>query len=138
MVETGVVYRDLGHAPPLPNDASAATRPDTREVSHAISEEPTLSHALADSANHGGHAQQFMKNDDIKDLGWNQDADEIPRPLVGGLPNEELWILIRRFNKVSSSYYSSHEGGAMLCSTAHGCVANVPCQGVSIPGARQP
>ncbi|KAK0265730.1 profilin, required for normal timing of actin polymerization in response to thermal stress [Friedmanniomyces endolithicus] len=99
MVETGVVYRDLGHAPPLPNDASAATRPDTREVSHAISEEPTLSHALADSANHGGHAQQFMKNDDIKDLGWNQDADEIPRPLVGGLPNEELWILIRRFNK---------------------------------------
>ncbi|TKA70063.1 hypothetical protein B0A55_06246 [Friedmanniomyces simplex] len=95
MVETGLVFKDLL---PLPNDVAAATEPDKHEVSHAMSEEPTLSHALAVSADHGGHAQQG-NDDDIKDLGWNQDADQIPKPLVGGLPNEELWILIRRFNK---------------------------------------
>jgi len=113
MVETGVVYRDLGHAPPLPNDAAAAaaTERNRTEGSPAISDEPTLSHTLAVSGNRGGHAQQSIMADDIKDLGWNQDADEIPAPLVGGLPNEELWILLRRFNKVSQPYCSSHEGG---------------------------
>ncbi|KAK0925314.1 profilin, required for normal timing of actin polymerization in response to thermal stress [Friedmanniomyces endolithicus] len=101
MVETGVVYRDLGHAPPLPNDAAAdaANQRNKTEGSPAISDEPTLSHTLAVSGNRGDHAQQSIMADGIKDLGWNQDADEIPAPLVGGLPNEELWILLRRFNK---------------------------------------
>lgn len=35
------------------------------------------------------------------DLGWNVGHKEISDPLIGGLGNEDVWILIRRFNKVS-------------------------------------
>ncbi|KAK5718664.1 profilin, required for normal timing of actin polymerization in response to thermal stress [Elasticomyces elasticus] len=97
MPTPGLVFQDLH---PLPNDASA-TEPGKYEEAQAIGQEPTLSHALAMSADHGGHAQQD-NDDDIKDLGWNQRNEDIPKPLVGGLPNDELWILIRRFNKVNS------------------------------------
>ncbi|KAK5680587.1 profilin, required for normal timing of actin polymerization in response to thermal stress [Elasticomyces elasticus] len=95
MPTPGLVFEDLH---PLPNDVSAATEPGKYEEAHAMGQEPTLSHALAMSADHGGHAQQD-NDDDIKDLGWNQRNEDIPKPLVGGLPNDELWILIRRFNK---------------------------------------
>lgn len=33
----------------------------------------------------------------VRDLGWN--GGEVPRPVVGGLSNEDLWTLIRRFDK---------------------------------------
>jgi hypothetical protein len=64
---------------------------------------PTESHALA-TADHDekGLAQlhgQHNTEAEVKDLGWNERPDKIPAPLVGGLPNEELWMLVRRFNK---------------------------------------
>lgn len=42
------------------------------------------------------------KGDDgrVRDLGWNGEGRDVPDPLVGGLSNEELWVLVRRFNKV--------------------------------------
>ncbi len=46
---------------------------------------------------------QEAHGDEVKDLGWTEKNERIADPLVGGLPNEELWILIRRFNKVSFS-----------------------------------
>ena len=65
------------------------------------SSQPTASHALAKAdPNQKGHAQIDHGGDEVKDLGWHEDADDIPAPLVGGLPNEELWVLIRRFNKM--------------------------------------
>ena len=54
-----------------------------------------------------GYAQQMNKEFEAKDLGWNKPQENIASPLVGGLRNEELWILIRRFNKVSPSFDSS-------------------------------
>ncbi|TKA32009.1 hypothetical protein B0A50_01255 [Salinomyces thailandicus] len=83
---------------PLP-DSTAAFDPDKREVSHALTEEPTASHALA-VADHDdkGHAQTSHEAE-VKDLGWNEPNDKIPSPLVGGMPNEDLWVLVRRFNK---------------------------------------
>jgi hypothetical protein len=64
---------------------------------------PTDSHALA-AADHDekGIAQlhsQYNTEAEVKDLGWNERPEKIPSPLVGGLPNEELWMLVRRFNK---------------------------------------
>ncbi|KAK3052055.1 hypothetical protein LTS18_012319, partial [Coniosporium uncinatum] len=36
---------------------------------------------------------------EVKDLGWHKPEEQIPSPLVGRLPNEDLWLLLRRFNK---------------------------------------
>lgn len=47
-----------------------------------------------------GLAQLNHGQTEVRDLGWNEDPSEIPQPLVGGLGNEELWTLLRRFNKV--------------------------------------
>ncbi|CAD6453371.1 caab79d3-ed60-4df6-a6cd-90c860cd7cb2 [Sclerotinia trifoliorum] len=61
---------------------------------------PTESHALA-VADHEekGAAQLDHGNTEVRDLGWNDQPDDVPVPLVGGLPNEQLWTLVRRFNK---------------------------------------
>lgn len=38
--------------------------------------------------------------DDLEDVGWKKNYNEIPRPLIRRLPNEQLWMLIRRFDMV--------------------------------------
>jgi len=35
----------------------------------------------------------------LEDLGWSRDP-KIPVPILHGMSNEDLWILVRRFNKV--------------------------------------
>ncbi|KAK0102958.1 hypothetical protein ONS96_005577 [Cadophora gregata f. sp. sojae] len=74
---------------------------DEPEITEAATEDlPTDSHALA-NADHDekGAAQIDHGHTEVKDLGWNDHPSDVPAPLVGGLPNEELWTLIRRFNK---------------------------------------
>lgn len=76
---------------------------DEPEVVGAAEEElPTVSHELA-NADHEekGAAQIDHGQTEVRDLGWNDHPTDVPVPLVGGLPNEQLWTLIRRFNKVS-------------------------------------
>jgi hypothetical protein len=43
---------------------------------------------------------QHPHDDEVVDLGWNKPKEDVPAPLVGGIGNEDLWLLIRRFNKV--------------------------------------
>ncbi|KAF3937815.1 hypothetical protein ABW19_dt0206439 [Dactylella cylindrospora] len=77
---------------PLP-----ATSP-TQKLGSATA--PSDSHALAAADQDvKGAAQVGHGHREVKDLGWNNPTDEIPKPLVGGLPNDELWTLVRRFNK---------------------------------------
>ena len=85
---------------PIPDNIQAVTDPEKEETSQSLTEEPTFSHALA-MADHDekGHAQQ-PHDDEVKDLGWHESDAKIANPLVARLPNEELWVLIRRFNKV--------------------------------------
>ncbi|KKY37499.1 hypothetical protein UCDDA912_g02489 [Diaporthe ampelina] len=84
---------------PVPADTQVVTNPDKTETSNALAEGASLSHALA-TTEHGekGLAQQYH-DDEVLDLGWTQKKQEIPERLVGGMDNEELWLLIRRFNK---------------------------------------
>lgn len=76
----------------------------SRGESHA----PTESHALAtaDQEEQGAVQDPAFNGEidnEIKDLGWHgKEKDQIPSPLVGGIPNDELWVLVRRFNKVRS------------------------------------
>jgi hypothetical protein len=70
-------------------------------VEAAEEEHATESHVLA-NADHEekGAAQHDHGETEVRDLGWNEKPHDVPNPLVGGLPNEELWTLVRRFNKV--------------------------------------
>lgn len=94
---------DKGHGPAAA--PVAGSEPELVETYHP--ETPTASHALA-----GDHeaptaatkmaAEQVSRQDEIevKNLGWNRDSDEEGPPrLVRGLRNEELWTLVRRFDK---------------------------------------
>lgn len=66
-------------------------------------EPATESHALAVAHVEEGYPVGAAQLDhgaaEVRDLGWGEDPETVPN-LVGGLPNEELWTLIRRFNKV--------------------------------------
>jgi hypothetical protein len=99
MVE-GLVFKDLV---PVPD-----TDPTTLEGHHqSLHNAPTESHALAvqaknSSAEHGRGAAQVEHGQEVVNLGWNEPKEHIASPLVGGLSNEDLWLLVRRFNKVSS------------------------------------
>ena len=84
---------------PIPANVELITDPEKEELSNAIEDEPTLSHSLA-VADHDeiGHAQA-QHDEMVENLGWHEEDHKIPNPLVGGLPNDDLWLLIRRFNK---------------------------------------
>ncbi|RDL38821.1 Uncharacterized protein BP5553_03161 [Venustampulla echinocandica] len=74
---------------------------DKPKVVESVPEEaPTESHELA-NADHDqkGAAQLDHGQTEVRDLGWSEDPVDVPKPLVGGLSNDELWTLIRRFNK---------------------------------------
>ncbi|GAB7348935.1 hypothetical protein MBLNU459_g7621t1 [Dothideomycetes sp. NU459] len=96
MSTTGVVYKDLL---PIPDDTQAVSDPHRVEVAHSMTQEPTASHALAQADHELKGAAQQDHDAEVVDLGWHEDPAAMPRPLVGGLPNDELWVLVRRFNK---------------------------------------
>jgi hypothetical protein len=93
---------DKGRDPAAP---VAGSEPELVETYHP--ETPTASHALAEdheapTAETKMAAEQVSQQDEIevKNLGWNREPDEEGPPrLVRGLRNEELWTLVRRFDK---------------------------------------
>lgn len=80
--------------------------PDKPNPTGGVEDGGTFSHALATDKNpdlpkgkaQRGHADSDIE--DVVDLGWNEKKEDIPAPLVGGMDNEELWLLVRRFNRV--------------------------------------
>lgn len=96
MTGTGVVYKDLL---PLPDENSAVNEPHKHEAANSLREEPTASHALANADHEIKGVAQQNHGEEVRDLGWNEPKSQIAAPLVGGLENEELWVLVRRFNK---------------------------------------
>jgi hypothetical protein len=76
--------------------------PATNPTDPAQPEDKSLSHALAtDDHDEKGHAQ-IEHDREVQDLGWNEKKEDIAAPLVGGMDNEELWLLLRRFDKASA------------------------------------
>jgi len=47
-----------------------------------------------------GEAQQPLATE-VRDLGWHKKLPEMHGTLIGGIRNEDLFAMIRRFNKVS-------------------------------------
>ncbi|KAM0270274.1 hypothetical protein ACHAQH_009481 [Verticillium albo-atrum] len=90
----------------LPQQPRAMVSDDEPEHVHAHEDDaPTVSHELADQAaikplEEKGYAEINHGEVEVKNLGWNaENSNNIPSPLVGGLTNDELWVLIRRFDK---------------------------------------
>ena len=80
--------------------SSESSAQNTPSSSKSTLNASTDSHALAEADHEEkGAAQLDHQAVEVKDLGWNEHHKTVP-PLVGGLPNDELWLLIRRFNKV--------------------------------------
>ncbi len=83
-----------------PSNGTVINTPTTSSAS--ASNAPSDSHALAiESADHDikGAVQQNHEAGEVRDMGWNDHPTNVPSPLVAKLPNEELWTLVRRFNK---------------------------------------
>jgi hypothetical protein len=98
----GVVYKDLGtdNTEPIANSFKDPSRAK-EQAAVPLHEGPTVSHALATSPSmEEPGLVQLDHDEEVKDLGWNQPKEGIPAPLVGGMENEDLWVLVRRFDKV--------------------------------------
>ena len=79
------------------NSSSTAAAINT-PTSGSDGEPPSDSHALA-TASHEvqGAVQRNSTEGEVRDMGFQ--TSPVPKELVGGLNNEELWTLVRRFNK---------------------------------------
>ncbi|CAG8233259.1 unnamed protein product [Penicillium salamii] len=61
---------------------------------------PTDSHILSQvDQDEKGLVQKAGETAEISNIGWGHSPDQIEEPLVAGLSNEDLWMLIRRFDK---------------------------------------
>lgn len=111
------VTNDINKVDILKSELNAPT--DSHALAHAEVEEASLIHTSPD-------------DEATADIGWQQQPHEFDEPIIGGIPNEDLWMLIRRFNKV----------GVMLCAllnkgltSIH--IANISCQGYAYTPTRQ-
>ncbi|KAL9101654.1 MAG: hypothetical protein Q9163_003110 [Psora crenata] len=114
MPTPGYVFKDGGPIPDseleVPRNQEPGTQVDISSSNSSTLNNPTVSpttldipsesHALANVHHEEkGAAQMPHREGEVCDMGWHEHSQDVPRPLVGGLPNEELWTLIRRFNK---------------------------------------
>lgn len=98
----GVVYKDLLPIPdtdPTQHEGKSSTLRDAPTDSHALA----LEGARVPPTEEKG-AAQIEHGEEVMDLGWNEPKEHVAKPLVGGLDNEDVWMLIRRFNRVRAIY----------------------------------
>src|SRR4051812_39616371 len=57
--------------------------------------------ALQDQEIKGEIQKQAFTGVEVKDLGWHKDPTDMPDILIGGITNDRVFGLIRRFNKVN-------------------------------------
>ncbi|KAK3951626.1 hypothetical protein QBC32DRAFT_314735 [Pseudoneurospora amorphoporcata] len=77
----------------------------------------TIGHELATEDHRLKGAAQLESEKEVRNLGWNEPKQDIAAPLVGGIDNEELWMLVRRFNKQiihTKAVYTPVPGGLDL------------------------
>jgi hypothetical protein len=78
----------------------ASTDPEDKMLADSQEDKPTLSHTIAQADHFEKGAAQEHHGQEVIDVGWNEDPGLIENPLIGGIKNEDLWVLVRRFNKV--------------------------------------
>ncbi|OKL64615.1 hypothetical protein UA08_00569 [Talaromyces atroroseus] len=95
----------------VPATASSGQRPDNTVENLASNDDkpetlnseldaPTDSHALAHAElEEEGLVHKSPDDEATSDIGWQPQPHDINEPIVGGISNEDLWMLIRRLNK---------------------------------------
>ncbi|KAE9406553.1 hypothetical protein BT96DRAFT_971828 [Gymnopus androsaceus JB14] len=94
-----MISQDLGNSLPptaeeLPYGASAFEAQRATKHHDRVAEVPTVSQPPAIAK--GDRTRS--RDPETEDLGWSEDP-KVPVPVVEGINNENLWILVRRFNK---------------------------------------
>ena len=131
MPTPGYVFRDGGTTPPAAEDGSKQIGLDKRKPT-ALADSPLRhrrspvkadasdSHAIA-TGQHDiqGAAQMAGRSHEMTDLGWRSHHKDVDN-LIGAVPNEELWTLIRRFNRVRAFVFGLYKTDEDI--------ANLPCQ----------
>ncbi|RYP69165.1 hypothetical protein DL771_006259 [Monosporascus sp. 5C6A] len=100
--ENATLGGKLAEMLPTPANTQPVADSANREGAATMAEGPSLSHALAAADDHeekGAVQLHQHYGAEVINLGWHEKKEEIVSPLVGGLGNEDLWLLIRRFNK---------------------------------------
>jgi hypothetical protein len=101
---------------PTQRQVEILPNPTQRQV-EGMSEEPptpegpTDSHVLAQvDQDEKGLAQKAGDIAGVTDVGWTTPVDHIDEPLVAGISNEDLWMLLRRFDQASlNKLYNNRE-----------------------------
>lgn len=90
-----------------PSKSEDADSEHTTEPTNMIYQElsgkqgPTDSHAISQiDPDEEGLVQKAGKTKAVSDIGWGQSPAAIEQRIMPGLSNEDLWLLIRRFDKV--------------------------------------
>lgn len=76
---------------------------DTSGVAHVV--EPPLPPHLVKEGSAPFNSQ--LKDPAVRDFGWNVPPSKITAPLMHGLSNDDIYTLIRRFNKVYFPFFIS-------------------------------
>lgn len=104
MPTPGYYFRDGGTTPLEEKDQNdefrrRITTPKQVPKQALLNQETSTSHILATQHQDvQGAVQQAGKEAFTSNLGWQKNAKGVDT-LVGGLENDDLWMLIRRFNK---------------------------------------
>lgn len=81
---------------------------------------PTASHGIVngnsnDDHPHHGAAQVLHNGVEVHDLGWSADPEDYEEPLIDDLSNEQVWTLVRRFNKQMFHVKATHQTASSVC-----------------------
>lgn len=95
-----------GQAHPQPSESALQPSFRHQDVDSTIEAVPTYSHILADKETRAPDSAYGEKavdqitpsGLDVRDLGWHRQTHQV-RPLASGINNDEVWTLVRRFNK---------------------------------------
>ena len=101
-----------------------------------IPEGQTDSHVLSKiKLDEKGLSQKAGDTAETTDLGWNKPREHIEEPLIAGIPNEDLWMLIRRFDKVYS-ITKTRRVRMLAKTTSEACIQCQSCSRCTTPESR--
>ncbi|PWN30074.1 hypothetical protein BDZ90DRAFT_229105 [Jaminaea rosea] len=90
----GSTAEQANHGVAAETDHSAVPKADEKDVPQRVLDHPQL-----------GDAPKVAEGDEVRpvepeiqDLGWSEDP-HVPQPVIHGMTNEDVWVLVRRFNK---------------------------------------